>query len=177
MPTVPYQADLPDNQEALAAMEREYPPVPLVGVAGVVVKDGYVLMIQRGRDPGRGRWSIPGGRLRLGERLGDGVEREILEECGLRVRAGDILNVGELIQRDEDGSVRYHYVLIDLAAEYLSGDPHPSSDALAARWVPFGEVPALKMADRLRHLLDRILETTDDEQCNTPRVEVEKKMS
>lgn len=138
-------------------MQREYPSVPLVGVAGVVIKDGCVLMIQRGREPGRGQWSIPGGRLRLGERIRDGVEREILEECGVRVRAGDVLNVADLIQRDDDRRVHYHYVLVDLAAEYLSGDPRPSSDALAARWVPFDELPALELPDRLRNLLDRVL--------------------
>jgi 8-oxo-dGTP diphosphatase len=150
----------PFEERVSATMKREYPPIPLVGVAGVVIKDGCVLMIQRGREPGRGRWSIPGGRLRLGERLRDGVEREVLEECGVRVRAGDVLNVAELIQRDDDGRVRYHYVLIDVAAEYLSGDPNASSDALAARWVPFGELPALEMADRLRHLLDFVMSKT-----------------
>jgi ADP-ribose pyrophosphatase len=138
-------------------MEREYPSFPLVGVAGVVIKDGCVLMIQRGQDPGRGRWSIPGGRLRLGERVRDGVEREIFEECGVRVRAGDVLGVADLVQRDDDGRVRYHYVLIDLAAEYLSGDPYPSSDAMAACWVPFDKLPALEMPDRLRNLLGRVL--------------------
>lgn len=140
-------------------MEREYPTLPLVGVAGVVIKDGCVLMVQRGREPGRGRWSIPGGRLHLGERVRDGVEREISEECGVRVRAGDVLEVADLIQQDEDDRIRYHYVLIDLDAEYLSGDPHPASDALAARWVPFNELPALEMPDRLRNLLGRVLRT------------------
>jgi len=137
-------------------MEREYPLAPLVGVAGVVIQDGCVLMIQRGQEPGRGRWSIPGGRLHLGERLCDGVEREILEECGVRVRAGKVLGVADLIQRDDDGRVRYHYVLVDLAAEYLSGAPCPSSDVLAARWVPFDALPSLEMPDRLRSLLDRV---------------------
>ncbi len=98
-------------------MEREYPSVPLVGVAGVVIQDGCVLMILRGKEPGRRRWSIPGGRLRLGERVRDGVEREILEECGVRVRAGELLSVADLIEQDDEGRVRYHYVLIDLAAE------------------------------------------------------------
>ncbi len=138
-------------------MEREYPSAPLVGVAGVVIKDGCVLMIRRGREPGRGRWSIPGGRLHLGERVCDGVEREVFEECSVRVRPGDVLSVADLILRDDDGRVRYHYVLVDLAAEYLSGEPHPSSDALAARWVPFDDLPALEMADRLRNLLERVL--------------------
>jgi 8-oxo-dGTP diphosphatase len=140
-------------------MERQYPSLPLVGVAGVVVKDGCVLMVQRGEDPGRGQWSIPGGRLHLGERVRDGVEREVLEECGVRVRAGDVLGVADLIQRDGDGRVRYHYVLVDLAAEYLSGHPCPSSDAMAARWVPVDELSGLDMPDRLRGLLERVLGT------------------
>jgi len=122
-----------------------------------VIKDSCVLMIQRGKEPGRGRWSIPGGRLRLGERVRDGVEREVFEECGVRIRPGDLLGVADLIQRDDDGRIRYHYVLIDLTAEYLSGNPRPSSDALAARWVPFDELFAFEMPDRLRRLLDRVL--------------------
>lgn len=122
-----------------------------------MIKDSCVLMIQRGKEPGRGRWSIPGGRLRLGERVRDGVEREVFEECGVRIRPGDLLGVADLIQRDDDGRIRYHYVLIDLTAEYLSGNPRPSSDALAARWVPFDELFAFEMPDRLRRLLDRVL--------------------
>jgi len=122
-----------------------------------VIKEGCVLMIQRGREPGRGRWSIPGGRLHLGERVRDGVEREVFEECNVRVRASDVLDVADLIQRDDDGRVRYHYVLIDLAAEYLSGEPLPSSDALAARWVRFDELHTLEMPDRLWNLLHRVL--------------------
>lgn len=142
-------------------MEREYPPVPLVGVAGVVIQDGCVLMIRRGKEPGRGQWSIPGGRLRLGERLSDGVEREVWEECSVRIRAGETLGVADLIQRDADGRVRFHYVLIDLAAAYLSGEPQPASDALEARWVPFAALPGLSMPDRLRSLLERVLNTKE----------------
>jgi 8-oxo-dGTP diphosphatase len=143
-------------------MEREYPSVPLVGVAGVVVRNGCVLLIQRGREPSRGQWSVPGGRLHLGERVRDGVEREILEECGVRVRAGELLSVADLIQQDDEGRVRYHYVLVDLAAEYLSGEPRPASDALAARWVPFDELPALEIPDRMRNLLARVLRAAGD---------------
>jgi len=138
-------------------VQREYPSLPLVGVAGVVIKDGCLLMIRRGREPGLGQWSIPGGRLNLGERVHDGVERELWEECAVRVRAGKVLGVADLIQRDGEGGIRYHYVLIDLAAQYLSGEPRPSSDALAARWVPFDELSTLEMPDRLRKLLDRVL--------------------
>lgn len=140
-------------------MERIYPSTPLVGVAGVVIKDKRVLMIRRGREPGYGAWSIPGGLLRLGETIQDGVEREILEETGIQVGAEKMLGVADLIQRDESGAIKYHYVLIDLAARYISGTPAPSSDALAARWVSFDELPALAMPDRLRELLDRVIDT------------------
>jgi ADP-ribose pyrophosphatase len=145
-------------------MKREYPTVPLVGVAGVVIRDGCVLMIRRGREPGRGRWSIPGVRLRLGETVRDGVAREVLEECGVRVRVGQVLGVADLIVPDDDGGIRYHYVLIDLAADHLSGQPRPGSDVLAARWVPFDELPALEMPDRLRDLLSRVTKAGAREQ-------------
>ena len=73
-------------------MQREYPNQPLLGVGAVIVEDGRVLLIKRGKAPLLGEWSIPGGMLELGETLRQGAEREALEETGLVVRATDLLH-------------------------------------------------------------------------------------
>ena len=112
-------------------MKREYPDHPLVGVGAVIVKDGAVLLVRRGHDPGRGEWAMPGGRLRLGETLAQAARREVREETSVEIETGEVLSVTDLIQRDDAGRVRYHYVLVDLLARYVSGEPRAGSDALA----------------------------------------------
>jgi 8-oxo-dGTP diphosphatase len=114
---------------------REYPERPLVGVGAVVLKEGRVLLVRRGVDPNYGLWAIPGGGLKVGETLREGAEREILEETGIRVRALEQIYTGDLVDRDAGGRVRFHYVVIDFAADYLSGEVNGSDDALEALWV------------------------------------------
>jgi len=109
-------------------MKREYPDHPLVGVGAVIVKDGAVLLVQRAHDPGRGKWAMPGGRLRLGETLAQAARREAHEETGVEIEPGEALSVTDLIQRDDAGRIRYHYVLVDLLARYVGGEP--------AGWTP-----------------------------------------
>jgi ADP-ribose pyrophosphatase YjhB (NUDIX family) len=115
-------------------LNREYPDAPLVGVAGVVIQGDEVLLIKRKHEPLKGQWSLPGGVLELGETVREGVEREILEETGLRVRALDVVNVMDAIHR-ERGSVKYHFVLIDFLCEVVSGVMEAATDAHEARWV------------------------------------------
>ena len=104
-------------------MSREYPSHPRVGVAAVVFRDSQVLLVQRGRDPGKGSWGLPGGMLELGETLAEGAHREVLEECGVEIEVGPLVAVFEPMQRDEDGRLRFHYVVVDYLARYLSGEP------------------------------------------------------
>jgi ADP-ribose pyrophosphatase YjhB (NUDIX family) len=129
-------------------MAREYPEHPIVGVAAVVLRDGHVLLVQRGREPGRGSWGLPGGMLELGETLAEGVRREVLEECGVEVEVGPLVGVFEPMQRNDDGRVRYHYVVLDYLARYVSGEPQAADDADDARWV------ALDALERLPMLLE-----------------------
>jgi ADP-ribose pyrophosphatase YjhB (NUDIX family) len=77
--------------------DRKYPALPMVGVGGVVIRDGRALLIRRGSDPLRGEWSIPGGMLEVGETLTEGVARELLEETGLQVKVLDLIEVFERI--------------------------------------------------------------------------------
>ena len=113
-------------------IKREYPDRPVVGVGAVIIKNGKVLIVKRGKEPGYGRWSIPGGAVHLGEKLARAIEREVLEETGLVVEAGEVVEVYEPLIRDEKGKVRYHYVLIDFLCRYISGELKPESDILDA---------------------------------------------
>jgi ADP-ribose pyrophosphatase YjhB (NUDIX family) len=115
---------------------REYPPRPIVAVGGVTFRGEEVLLAQRGKAPGYGTWTIPGGALKVGESLREGTAREVREECGIEVEVGEVAEVFERIIRDDDGRVRFHYVVVDFVAEHKSGDLAPATDCLDARWVP-----------------------------------------
>lgn len=121
-------------------MGTEYPDRPRVAIGGVVIKDDRVLLVRRGKAPAFGQWAIPGGSVELGETLKQAVEREIREETGIAVRAGEVCHLFETIRRDDHGRVRFHYVIIDLMAEHLSGEPVPASDVTEAAWMPFAEL-------------------------------------
>jgi 8-oxo-dGTP diphosphatase len=99
-----------------------------VGVGGVVLIDGRVVLIRRGKEPLRGRWVIPGGTVELGETLREALVREMREETGLVVRPREIVLVFDRIQR-EGAEVEYHYVIIDYACDYVSGALQAGSDA------------------------------------------------
>jgi len=138
-------------------MRREYPEAPIVGVGAVVVQDGQVLLILRANEPSRGRWSIPGGTVELGETLAQAAIREVREECRVEVEIGCVLSTFDLIQREEKGQIRYHYVLIDLAARYVGGEPVASTDALEVRWVREAEFDELDIVPRLLPILRKAL--------------------
>ncbi len=132
--------------------KREYPEYPRVGVGAVVFREGRVLLVRRGGAPSRGLWAIPGGALELGETLREGAEREILEETGITIRAGELVFSGETMDRDLDGRLRFHYVIIDFAGEYVSGEVNGSDDASEARWVSpaeLADLPATKTTVKL----------------------------
>jgi len=136
---------------------REYPSRPIVGV-GVLVKRGdKVLLVRRRFDPGRGKWSIPGGLVELGETVRDAALREVYEETGLNVKLDRLLGVVDYIERDERGRVRFHYVLVDFLA-YAEGPEKvkPSDEFLEVRWVKASEVKRYDITDSLRSLLDEV---------------------
>ncbi len=141
-------------------MPREYPQAPIVAVGAVLVRDGQVLLVRRANDPNQGQWSIPGGALELGETLAQAASREVREECQVEIEVDDVLSTFDLIQRDDKGRVRYHYVLVDLAARYVSGQPVARTDALDVRWVREAEFDQLDIIVRLLPVLHRALHRT-----------------
>ena len=137
-------------------MSRSYPEAPVPAVGAFVVHDGAVLLVRRGRPPSRDVWAIPGGGVELGETLAEAVEREVREETGIEVRAGEPVWSFDSVIRDRDGRIRYHYVIVDLAADYLAGEPRGSDDAREARWVRPEEVAGLDMSEPTLVLLGRL---------------------
>jgi 8-oxo-dGTP diphosphatase len=135
------------------SITRIYPNIPRPAVGAVVFKGNAVLLVRRGNAPARGMWAIPGGSIRLGETLQAAAEREILEETGVVIRARDPVFVFDVILRDARGKVKYHYVIVDLAADYVSGDPQAGDDAIDARWIARDELAGLAVNPATRRLL------------------------
>lgn len=120
------------------ALQREFPLGPIVGVGAVVVDAGRVLLIQRGQEPSKGKWTLPGGMLELGESLHEGVIREIEEETGLRVEPVELIELMDRIVREQTAEgerVRYHYVIADYLCRVVGGSLKAASDAEDVRWV------------------------------------------
>lgn len=128
-------------------MQREYPQQPLIGVGAIIIADGCVALVKRGKPPLLGEWSIPGGMLELGETLRQGAEREAVEETGLIVRATELLGVFERIVPDADQRTSYHYVLIDFLCEVVSGEMRAGGDASDAGWFTPEEVSVMPLPE------------------------------
>ena len=124
-------------------MAREYPDQPVAGVGGVVLRGHDVLLVKRAFPPRAGEWSLPGGRLELGESLVDGVRREVREETGIEVEVGPLVEVFDRVHRDQDGRVRFHFVIADFLCHPIGGMLAAGDDAADVRWVARGAVADL----------------------------------
>ena len=121
---------------------REFPEAPIVGVGAVIIEQNRVLLVQRGREPLKGKWSLPGGMLELGESLAEGVVREVQEETGLVVEVIELVELLDRVHRESgpDGErVRYHYVIADYLCRVVGGTLQASSDADGVRWIERAE--------------------------------------
>lgn len=116
-------------------MARDYPSAPVAAVGGVVLDGDRVLLVKRALPPRQGEWSLPGGRLELGESLVEGVRREVKEETGLDVAVGPMVEVFDRVHRDDAGSIRYHFVIVDFLCRPIGGALAAGDDASEARWV------------------------------------------
>jgi 8-oxo-dGTP diphosphatase len=116
---------------------------PQLAVGAVVVQDDVLLMVRRGGDPGRGLWSLPGGRVERGEYISDALAREVKEETGVDIAVGELIGIFEIVGSD------HHFVVLDFAAETSgTGEPAAGGDADEARWVPLKEVAGLPCTTR-----------------------------
>jgi len=127
---------------------REYPERPIVGVGAVVVDAGRVLLVRRRYEPLKGRWSLPGGAVEVGEPLERAVAREILEETGLVIDVGPVVEVLDRITHDAQQRVQYHYVLIDYLCHPVGGKLAPGSDVDAAVWAHPAELGQYNLTEK-----------------------------
>ena len=150
----------------------EYVTRPSVAVGAVVFKDDCVLLIRRGQPPAIDNWAIPGGKVKLGETLQSAAEREIFEETGVVIKAGEPVHTFDLLEWGKDGQLRYHYVIVDLLAEYLKGRLSAGDDAREARWVSAAELHQLNVsAETVKLLKDKFhFGVSNSDDTSTPIV-------
>jgi ADP-ribose pyrophosphatase YjhB (NUDIX family) len=126
---------------------REYPERPIVGVGAVVLDGDRVLLVRRGHEPLKGEWSLPGGAVEVGEALDAAVAREVLEETGVEVEVGPMIDVLDSIRVDPDGRARYHFVLIDYLCRPTGGTLCCATDAADARWAAVDDLARFALAE------------------------------
>lgn len=126
---------------------------PRAGIGAIVFHKNRVLLVKRNNPPHAGQWAIPGGRINFGETLQQAAEREILEETGIRIKAGEPVFAFDDIRHDDHNRCRLHYVVVDLAAEYLGGEPVAGDDAAEAMWVSADELGSLPVNPTTLQLL------------------------
>jgi 8-oxo-dGTP diphosphatase len=136
-------------------VKRLYPKQPIIGVGAVIICNGKILLEKRKNDPGRGKWSIPGGLVELGETVGQTVIREVKEETGLEVEKPEHIDVVDNITRDRNGDVKYHFVIIDFSVKLEGGTLKAMSDAEELRWVTFDEVTKYDLTKTFREFYQR----------------------
>lgn len=136
--------------------KRKYPDKPMVGVGAVAVKDGKILLVKRAFEPGAGKWSVPGGLVELGEKLSEACSREAEEETGLKVEALELINVYDMIDRDDKGRIRYHYVLADYLAKPVGGVERTSVEVTEMKWVTYEQAKAMDLTKTARKALEEL---------------------
>ena len=137
---------------------RKYPDRPYVGVGAVIVQDGQVLIVKRKYDPLAGQWSLPGGGVELGETLEDSIVREMVEETGLHIEVGPVVEVFDRITRDDNGDVQYHFVLVDYLCWPVGGELQAGSDVADARFVDPADLPRYNLTVKANEVIARALD-------------------
>ena len=122
---------------------REYPDRPFCGVGIVCFKDDQVLIVKRAKPPIKWEWSIPGGGQDLGETTRETALRELKEETGIEARLIGLIDVVDSVSHDDNGDIRFHYTLVDFAAEWISGEPVGADDVSHAEWTPIAGIDTL----------------------------------
>ncbi len=138
-------------------MKRDYPQAPIVGVGIVCLRGDEVLLVRRGKPPREGGWSLPGGRQKLGETVRQCARRELAEETGVEAEIGALLDVVESLTRDGDGGLQYHYTLVDVRADWKSGEPRAGGDAADARWFAAAGLSELDLWDETRRIIAKAM--------------------
>ncbi len=123
--------------------DRRFPPRPVPGVGALIIDNNRILLVERGREPLKGYWSLPGGAVETGEFLEDALRREVMEETCLEVEVVHLIEVFERIMRNESAQVEYHYILMDYICRPTGGVLKACDDASRAEWFTEDEVAAM----------------------------------
>lgn len=135
--------------------DRRYPRWPMLGVGALIFDGERILMAQRGKEPLRGWWSLPGGALETGEILADAIRREVREETGLEIDPVKVFEIFERIMRDAAGAPEYHYVLIDYICRVTGGTLRAGDDVCCAQWVNRADLPQLQITEGTLAVIDK----------------------
>lgn len=136
--------------------DRRYPRRPILGVGALILEGDRILMVQRGKAPLLGYWSLPGGAVETGELLREAIAREVLEETALTVEVGEMAEVFERLMPDADGGTEYHYVLLDYLCKVTGGTPAPGDDSAAVAWVRREDLPTLLITPGTLEVIERV---------------------
>ncbi|MCF8884529.1 MAG: NUDIX hydrolase [Aigarchaeota archaeon] len=134
---------------------REYPLYPIPSVGALIVHGERILIVKRASPPSVGKWSIPGGVIEIGETAEEAVRREVREEVGIDIYDAELLDVYDSITRDENGRVKYHYVIIEYLARPSSLEIKYSEEVLEYRWATLEEITTLDITPSLREILKK----------------------
>jgi ADP-ribose pyrophosphatase YjhB (NUDIX family) len=140
-------------------LKRKYPTQPVIGVGAVIIDHGKILLVKRGSEPGRNKWSIPGGLVELGEKVHNTIVREVKEETNLDVEVHDLIDVVDNLVPDEKGKWRYHFVILDFFVCLKGGNLHAGSDVLDVQWVLLDEVEKYDLTGAFRDFFERNRQT------------------
>lgn len=135
--------------------DRSYPSRPFLGVGALILDGDSILLVRRGKEPLRGYWSLPGGAVETGERLADGLRREVREETGLDVEVQQLFDVFERILPDERGAVRHHYILLDYVCRVVGGEPRAGDDAMDVRWIPRSDLDRYEITPGTQAVIEK----------------------
>ena len=136
--------------------DRRYPDRPFLGVGALIFDEaGRILLVERGKEPLKGYWSLPGGIVETGEMLAEGIRREVREETGLEIEPLSVFEIFERIMRDDSGRAEYHYVLIDYLCRPLGGTLAAASDVSDAAWVAEHELAQFRLTEGTTGVVER----------------------
>ncbi len=136
-------------------MKRLYPNQPIIGVGAVIVCNCKILLEKRKSEPGRGKWTVPGGLVELGESAKQTVMREVREETNLEVDQPELIDVVNSVTTDENGRIKYHFVIVDYFVKLEGGTLKAADDAAELRWVEFSEVENYDLTRSFREFFQR----------------------
>jgi len=144
-------------------MRREYHNFPILSAGGIIIIDDKVVIVKRKTEPDSGKWTIPGGAINVGEKIRDGLRREIFEETALEVKVGNLIDIAEKIFKDNEGKIIYHYVILDYICKYISGSMKASSDAEELMLVKMDDLDKFELVNGTMRVIEKTFDLVKQE--------------